>query len=1044
MTGLLPHDWTTQWWLPLAAAGGASALWTILHRRPAGRSGATLALLLPVRTALGAAALWAAFVLLGRTMVLATNWPLWPVALTAATAVEATLGLYRLEAGLAGRRAGRTLVTLRVLIILLVAAMLLQPVFRWSRTTSRRQTVAVLLDVSASMNVVDGRMTGGEKLRLAEAFAAAGAKRVIRLDETARSLEAMTEEFLRLRVETEGWQAPGREPGDLAGKRLVMCDVLRRQGKVVDAGLAELAKTQAEGPKLPDHASKALAEATAVLKRDLAAPLAAAVSREEQKDKPADVPALTKSLESLSKASGEAAGRLKLLASAVDDAVYAALPADKRSPIDSLAQQTRLALAGQVLRGREKQPAILDLKDYDVKFYTFAALPAEGDLKAYQPPEAPQSQPSKTDPLPAPPETLSTDLAAAMEKALADLSGEPLHSVLLLSDGRHNGSRSVPAVARRFAALGVPVNIAVFGCDNPPADVAIASVEAPETIYSEDKLTVSAELKIDGLAGKTIRAALYRGAKKVDSQTVTAAGDSSRARVQLADAPKEAGVHDYRLQIEPVDGEVIINNNERPFTVQVSRDRTRLLLIEGRPRWEFRYLKNLFADRDASVRLQYVLFEPDWVEGIPGKPRKIASATAGPESIEATVLSDDPAEWMKFDVVLLGDVDPRNLPENQRKILHRFVAEAGGTLIVVAGPLHMPNEYADDELADLLPVTLRPSVTGYVSQPEGQYRIALTAEGRDSVICRQQVEPDQNAEVWQSFPPMQWRYPIEDVKPGAAVLAYALPEGAEDYLQLGRRSEDVDSAILDRRRQFEKAHALIVSREVGLGRVLLLNFDRTWRMRYRVGDTYHHKFWGQVLRWAAGEKMSAGSDFIKLGSSQVRYAPGEKIQVRARLRQRDYRPLETEAAVNVFAGSQLLTRKKLTPAGDLRGTYEAELAALPAGRYRLELDCPAAADILKPDKIEKVASEFVVAETATAEQVELAPDRAAMAQLAALTGGRAVEAARAAELTGSLGRGAEVHRQEYQYILWDSWPLLAAILALATAEWLLRKKAHLA
>ena len=56
-------------------------------------------------------------------------------------------------------------------------------------------------------------------------------------------------------------------------------------------------------------------------------------------------------------------------------------------------------------------------------------------------------------------------------------------------------------------------------------------------------------------------------------------------------------------------GEVFAQNNAYPITLSVTADRTRVLLIDRRPRWEFRYLKNLLATRDSTVQLQYVLLE---------------------------------------------------------------------------------------------------------------------------------------------------------------------------------------------------------------------------------------------------------------------------------------------------------------------------------------------------------------------------------------------------------------------------------------------------
>ena len=63
--------------------------------------------------------------------------------------------------------------------------------------------------------------------------------------------------------------------------------------------------------------------------------------------------------------------------------------------------------------------------------------------------------------------------------------------------------------------------------------------------------------------------------------------------------------------MEAVEGEVFTTNNDWPLEVAVTDDRTNVLLVDSVPRWEFRYLRNLFYGRDKSVHLQYVLLNPD-------------------------------------------------------------------------------------------------------------------------------------------------------------------------------------------------------------------------------------------------------------------------------------------------------------------------------------------------------------------------------------------------------------------------------------------------
>ncbi|MBE3070826.1 MAG: hypothetical protein IMZ66_11385, partial [Planctomycetes bacterium] len=75
---------------------------------------------------------------------------------------------------------------------------------------------------------------------------------------------------------------------------------------------------------------------------------------------------------------------------------------------------------------------------------------------------------------------------------------------------------------------------------------------------------------------------------------------------------------------------------------------------------------------------------------------------------------------------------------------------------------------------------------------------------------------------------------------------------------------------------------------------------------------------------------------------------------------------------------------------------------------------------------------------------ELAPDRGLLGRLATLTGGTVADPAGARRVLDALGPVTEVEVERHEYVLWDSWPLLVLIVALATAEWLLRKKVGLA
>ena len=93
-----------------------------------------------------------------------------------------------------------------------------------------------------------------------------------------------------------------------------------------------------------------------------------------------------------------------------------------------------------------------------------------------------------------------------------------------------------------------------------------------------------------------------------------------RPRVLLTDTPTGVSLRTYRVRISPREGEAFVDNNSKPLTVEVTDRPTRLLLIDSHPRWEYRYLRNMFDGRDPGVRLQCVLLHPDEIAGARGGP----------------------------------------------------------------------------------------------------------------------------------------------------------------------------------------------------------------------------------------------------------------------------------------------------------------------------------------------------------------------------------------------------------------------------------------
>jgi hypothetical protein len=1047
---VLPPSVPTAVVILMAVAGVAA--WVGLHRLKRRASGRQMQIALMAAGALvGFLALLAVAQVLLRVIVLATNWSIWPVALLGALAVEVILGLFDLERQTVSRGKALALGVLRVGLVVLVILMLTQPIWQWEKERREERFVAVLVDASASMDVPDTQMTPDEKVALANLLGAAGPDRMDRLDKVATRLRQAREP---LATQAE-WLAslaqadPSTRAAKLADHREALQTMLREAAAAVEQQTAALAAATTGSVTLKPETAAAVANLKKRLTDDVQGRLTKAVQTLTQ---PNDQ-ALAGAYDSLQKAVGGAAAALAEVLPAVDDAahaldelLYAALSPEDRARVDAVATRTRADLARDLLLGasvkapgsRAAEPLLSALAGkYTVALYTFASKPTKVDREAYGRSAAPG-------------EPMQTNIAAALEKVTTDLAGLDLAGVVLVSDGRHNAASLVEPLAKQLGLQHAPVCPIIMGSRNPPIDASILALEAPDTVTTKDKVLVAAEVKLDGLAEHDAKVTLWDGDKAVDSKDIHVAADSLRTRVELADQPGTAGLHAYRVEIAPLPKEVLTTNNSFPATVSVTDDRTKLLLVEGWPRWEFRYIKNLFETRDVSVKLQYVLFHPDRIAEVPSRPAMSASAARPPELSQATALPGNQEEWNKFDVIILGDVAPSMLPAETQEAITQFVTQRGGTLVVVSGPKFMPHHYGNTPLAEILPVRCDASDSIFLASPERVFRIGLTVEGRAHTILREKVDPTENVQVWQSFPPIFWRHAVTATKPGATVLAYAVPIPPPDFLKPaaseagGNAPKDGDDATLRRREAFERENPLLALHNVAAGRVLFLGFDSTWRLRYGLGDTYHHRLWGQILRWATANKLLAGTDFVRIGTDRTRYPTGQPVQVRAKILRTDYSPVQSDTvAVKILSTDGKTLRQPLKYTESSNGMYEAEVKGLPGGTYRVELDAPAAQPMLASEGLQTVWTQFSVDPAFLVETAELAPDRGLMSQLAALSRGIVAEPADAARVLDALGPGTVVEYERHEYVLWNSWPLWLAMILLASAEWILRKKVGL-
>jgi len=377
-------------------------------------------------------------------------------------------------------------------------------------------------------------------------------------------------------------------------------------------------------------------------------------------------------------------------------------------------------------------------------------------------------------------------------------------------------------------------------------------------------------------------------------------------------------------------------------------------------------------------------------------------------------------------------------PDVVENIRH-CVGERGALLVVIAGPRKMPHGIADAKFQELLPVRYTVDPDGSWAPPEERCRLALTAPGRTHPVLQQSSSISENEAVWNEMPEITWRFPVLGFKPGAEVLAYAQPSDAvkQDPGLLGVADA---AARLDAETQTRARNALVVAQNYGRGKVLMLNFDQTWRLRYRAGDKYHHKFWGQVMRWGVGEKLRAGREGLRLGTDELVYTPQHPARVLARVTDSNFASVpDAQLDAAVIHGGTEVARVRLVYREGSHGMYEAALPPIAdPGRYDVRLTRK---DGAAEDRVETAF--LVVSAERPVELGDVSATRTTLDILAHWTNGRVVGPAHAGELWNAFGEGCQVVAERRERPLWDRPWIYLLIVGLLTAEWIFRKRGGL-
>lgn len=626
-----------------------------------------------------------------------------------------------------------------------------------------------------------------------------------------------------------------------------------------------------------------------------------------------------------------------------------------------------------------------------------------------------------------------TRLRTAIEQALASASGHPISGVVLLTDGRSPQSTG-PQLIRRLSQQAVSVYPVPMGASVQAVDLSLAPVDAPARAFVNDSVPVTvrieaypADAPVDPQRVR-VRLVEQQSGQVLDEQSLGRRGLSHP--VQLTGRSAVSGPVTWRVELDylpPSAGrdsgasdtggyELITENNRRQLNVRFIDRPIRVLYVEGYPRWEYRFLKNVLV-REKSIESSVMLTSAD-LEFVQEGDVPIARLPQSPDELRA------------FDVVIIGDVPSGYFSQQQQSLLRDHVAQGGAGLLWIGGTRHNPYSYESTQLADLLPMR-RPGMTQPMAWP-GNYTVAptsLAAALHVLTLDEPGLAGDQAEDPAVSWPPdlpgLRWAQAIGALKPSVEVLA-----------AISMNDEESSAPLVTRLRY-------------GQGQVLYVATDDTWRWRYGRGDLYFQQFWVQLVRMLGRHRVQEDTRPVRLSVSHQRVELQQAVVVELRVSdtmflQRRFpriavavtRPsdgqdeairvleridLVPEAQASGLSGGSMPDHRVYKAVWQPHHTGRLVLGVVEAGLKDLGITLPI--EVLHPDD----------------ELRQPLPDHARLEALANLSGGKVVPPDRLEELATLVPNRSRRTANDIRHPLWDTPWTLVIVMVLLTVEWVGRK-----
>jgi len=637
------------------------------------------------------------------------------------------------------------------------------------------------------------------------------------------------------------------------------------------------------------------------------------------------------------------------------------------------------------------------------------------------------------------PSGLKSELAADLIRLIDGASATAARDILVLTDGIDTTGQSFEGAGEIASALGVRVHVVALGEALQGQDTAVVLSAMADRLVAGEVTSLIAQVRGPDEAPAArliVRERRYAdrsigsiATERVLFERIVGFADPRSRRFEIPirptverDEATAGGVElfEYTAELAPMEGEQRTDNNRARAVIRVTDAPIRVLVIEGEPYWDTRFLL-------AALRLD------EGIELVSAQSVRVRRLLVRWSDAGAVQLPfDTPMRTLiaASDIVVLGRGVERLLDTDDARLVRELVVERGGGLVMLRG---RPTD--DPELA-LIFDNLAPVEWGQDAETD-RAQASLTEAGRRSGMFEPRDLPE-------------GEFPTEfDTDTGAIVAA--LP----DLVTVTRVERERSLSVVLLQSE-QDASALIAHARTGSGRVLAVLGEGLWRWAIRPPDAFasadaeavYSALWKRMTRWLVGREAFLPGEELSVRLTPRTVRPGETARFEIRARSTDATDERTPSVrlVAPTGASQELTVRSVTDEPSARigfgeRGWSGSIRASEPGVYRVVASWQDASD----DSGQGI--DLLVVQEDRGEMRDVSARREELESLAERTGGLFLPAQPSTkDLDGllaritdrSAGRDEEpVRRFEPR---WDSpWVFVSLAFSLILAWWLNRR-----